>query len=220
MIESSDENTDYNKHLYYIFVEGKTDEYFIKKILLSSDEYNIIKYEGNTRLESRLKRFHKQNIPSFKDHGIKKILILADADNSATDSFGYIKSILSKLNSDNIENKYPVPNAANEVVQENDLKLGIFILPNNKDRGCLETLMLQSVKDTQLREVTDECAKKIGFYHGEKYDKVSFSQKENFRYLLYVDANRVLTKDRFDSAADQSFDLNTLSELKKFLSII
>nr|VFK48381.1 MAG: hypothetical protein BECKTC1821E_GA0114239_11123 [Candidatus Kentron sp. TC]VFK50611.1 MAG: hypothetical protein BECKTC1821D_GA0114238_11133 [Candidatus Kentron sp. TC]VFK63554.1 MAG: hypothetical protein BECKTC1821F_GA0114240_10993 [Candidatus Kentron sp. TC] len=82
------------------------------------------------------------NLPGFPN--VRALGFIRDAEDKKADAaFSSICSILKKR-------ALPTPKAANTVVDGKnavgkDMRIGIFIMPNNNDRGMLEDLCLESV---------------------------------------------------------------------------
>lgn len=130
-----------------IIGEGLDDLYFLSYYLKFLDIRNIeIRYiEGKFELKnlsSYLKIFNNFNL-------LECFALVCDADDiSAEEEFNRLNEIFSKINT-----KDPVPGT--NLIFPNDInnfsdgtpKIGIFIFPNNRDKGRLEDLFLNCVND-------------------------------------------------------------------------
>ena len=82
------------------------------------------------------------NLDGFQE--IRSLGLIRDAEDKAADAaFSSIRSILKKY-------RLPIPDVPNTVIggknrQGKDIRIGVFIMPNNADQGMLEDLCLQSV---------------------------------------------------------------------------
>lgn len=224
------ENVNYDDYSKFIFVEGSTDKKLVEKLIKNfSDkkDYLIIDYEGITKLENRLRDFHKNDLPSFKHAPIKKIYLTLDADDSCDDSFDKTIALLTKLNSEHSTNQFPVPSSKAQFEKINyghkTLELGIFILPDNNSSGCLESAMLKAITHPDLLAITDSCKQDVNDYHiGRQQTKPynpQFSQLEYLRYLFYIDGLRIAYKHDYNNATKAGFDFDSeeLKPLKDFL---
>ena len=140
-----------------LLVEGK-DEYQTFQALLKEMNINgvqIYDVEGNNNFANKIPRLFKSS--GFQQ--IKKLGFVQDAEqNEAKSAFD---SICHVLECSNILDH--VPRNIGTVEKIGSFKVGIFIMPNNKDKGMLETLCLQSIKDMHCYKEMQayiECLKK------------------------------------------------------------
>ena len=140
-----------------LLVEGK-DEYQTFQALLKKMNINdvqIYDVEGNNNFANKIPRLFKSS--GFQQ--IKKLGFVRDAEqNEAKSAFD---SICHVLECSNIFNH--VPRNIGKVEKIGSFKVGIFIMPNNKDKGMLETLCLQSIKNIHCYKEMQayiECLKK------------------------------------------------------------
>lgn len=112
-----------------IVVEGKSDEEFLSQYMLYKNIQmpKFIQNGGNSLGESTITQIEKH----LDDK--EKVCIIFDADTS------YINTL------DGLKNK--LGNLAN--------KVNIFLFPNNKDSGELETLLINIAKQSQFVECFD-----------------------------------------------------------------
>ena len=135
-----------HKRIYHgdiIIVEGKTDAAFLKGFTAK----NIIEIGGYDNL-----KFELQSITNQPENleNINSLLVIVDAD----DDINIRKLDLIQIFDDNglkLPNNYQFGTK----VPINGITVGIFIMPDNSSNGSLETLVLQSVKSTQLLPCID-----------------------------------------------------------------
>lgn len=173
--------------MIYLIIEDKYD-YFIERLFKSiyakkiigreidklhekGSELDVIEVvnideKGNRRsgfnfIENKLKLVStKIRLPMNKSTN-HTILIFADADNDVNVNFNKIVGFLKKFD-------LPYPLNAGEFASKDNITLGVFLFPNNKDRGEVETLMYDALIDND--KIKDEIAK-ITFKHNDKPDK-------------------------------------------------
>lgn len=135
-----------HKKIYHgdiIIVEGKTDAAFLKGFTAK----NIIEIGGYDNL-----KFELQSITNRPENleNINSLLVIVDAD----DDINIRKLDLIQIFDDNglkLPNNYQFGTK----VPIKGITVGIFIMPDNSSNGSLETLVLQSVKSTQLLPCID-----------------------------------------------------------------
>lgn len=207
-----------------ILVEGKSDKRVIDRLANSGDlvdqyatgERTESNDGGKFKLEKKLNELSKY---VYKDR--PSIYIILDADDSAKGGFKYVIDILKKLNKGkNLTNEYSIPDKPAQLATNGSINIGIFILPDNENSGCLETLLLKSVTNKKLLDITNGCYNKVDIHYGDKFDNVSLSNKEYFKYLLYTDSVRVLYNNDYDKGVKSGFniDIDEFKELKNFLN--
>ena len=147
-----------------LLVEGKDECHFFSSLFEKISIENVKVYDvgGKDKFSKTIARFVK--IEGFSE--VTKLGFVRDAEeNLAKSAFD---SICNDLDNNNI----PKPKNIGKVEKVNNMKIGIFIMPNNKDAGMLETLCLQSIKNEHCQnemEAYIECLRR--FYK----DNVSFN---------------------------------------------
>ena len=140
--------------------------------------------------------------------GLEAIAIIRDADVSFTNTF---KSVIGVLK----QNGLQTPNSPGEFSQGKP-KVGVFIMPNNKSSGALETLCLETVKDAKEMDCVNlfiDCANQLENPPKEKdFDK---AKVQAFLAIMPEVPNRLgigAKRGYWD------FDSAELAPLKNFLS--
>lgn len=179
----------------YIFVEGKSDREFLSQYLkfLNIDveeQKNIVICGGKDRLKEK-----KDEIKKILNQG-SKVAIIFDADND------YKKSL---------------ENIKNQICSENDIS--IFLLPNNKDTGNLETLIEKIATKKEIIHCFNcylECIKK----HVSNLNLKNLKKSTIYAYLEAIgEKNKAGSYDKIDFENLNFFDLECeyLKPLKEFL---
>lgn len=136
--------------------EGKAEEIFFRELIntmnLNNDEILITSYGGKDNLTNFLETLPL--IPGYDE--LKSLGITRDADNSIQSAFQSVNSILNK-------HKLPMPKSLNNLTaQNNSIKISLFFLPDNKNSGMLEDLLLNSLENDPILYCIDsyfECVK-------------------------------------------------------------
>ena len=118
----------------FIVVEGKSDEEFLRQYILYNDfnvEFNFKQNGSNSLNNDTITQIQKEL------DNKKRICIIFDTDKSHINTLNRIKNELVNL--------------AN--------KVDIFLFPNNKDKGELETLLLDIARQPQFVECFDNYVK-------------------------------------------------------------
>lgn len=193
-----------------IMVEGRDDKFLLEK-WVNDASCNIVDMKRYGNLSSRLEDVAKQT-KRFQAE-ITHLLIIVDAD----DNFATRKQdVLNKLKDIGIplSNRYQL----GTIEEVNNIKVGIYILPDNSI-GSLETLLLQSVNHDKLldcaekmieccktKEPTFECSTQ------NKYDKIKLRLHMN---LLVVDHDFSYDKT---FVSEINYDHDCFESLKQFIT--
>lgn len=180
----------------FIVVEGNTDKDFIelyaKHLGLKLGKKDIQPTDGKDNL---------RNIEWLKPViGNKRVLIIFDADDDYEKSLNDIYIQLDKLGVDKA-------------------KCEIFLMPNNKDSGNLETLLEKIAKEKCILECFDNyltCIENV--MQTNKNIKTPAKKSKAFAYLSSFGFKNGIEKENFQ-LNDDMFDLNhhDLIKLKNFL---
>ena len=118
-------------------VEGKDECNFFKAMFKHEKINNIqvVDIGGKDKFKTK---FHLlNNTDGFSE--VHTLGFVRDAEqNQANSAFLSICGIIKKY-------KFPTPRDINTVIDENNKKIGVFIMPNNIDKGMLEDLCIDFV---------------------------------------------------------------------------
>lgn len=194
-----------------ILVEGK-DDYLLIKNLDSNIKPNVINMDGYCNLEKKLEDIVKST-KQFKD-SITHLLIIVDADDNfeqrKKEVLGKLRAVCIPLSS-----SYKL----GTIEEINNINVGIYILPDNDSTGCLETLLLQSVKHSHILEGADymiQCRKE----NETKFICNTQNKKDKIKYRLYMNALVVDQNFNYDKTFDKEIDYshNCFNSLKHFIN--
>ncbi|MCB1127036.1 MAG: hypothetical protein KDM81_11100, partial [Verrucomicrobiae bacterium] len=135
-----------------LLVEGRTPEMFFREMIAAFDLTNALQVRtfgdiGKANLQTYLELFTQKS--AFKER-VRRLGIIRDAEaGSAQSAFQSVQSALRGAS-------LPVPSIMREVAG-NQLAVGVFVLPNCKDPGMLETLCLAAVEATPESESLLPC---------------------------------------------------------------
>jgi len=131
-----------------LIVEGKDERNFFAA-LLKHEHVNgvqVIPVGGKDKFKTELPNL--VNMDDFSE--VDTLGFVRDAEeNQAPAAFSSICSTLMK-------NNLPAPKSINQVIIQQNIKIGVFIMPNNVDEGMLEDLCLQSINKNPLYRCVDE----------------------------------------------------------------
>jgi len=128
-------------------VEGKDECNFFEALLKYErlEEVQIIDIGGKDKFRVEFSSFAQTENFYTK---LKRIGFVRDADENAISAFQSICNVLKNC-------ELPLPEKQNIIVNEKGIKLGVFIMPNNEQKGMLEDLCIQSVKEDDLTKYVD-----------------------------------------------------------------
>ena len=159
-----------------LLVEGKDEYQFFQALLkkINIKDVQIYDVKGNNN-------FHRELAFLVRAVGFSKVTkigFVRDAEKKEPKSaFDSICKVLKDTNILEI-----LPCNIGKVEKIGNFKIGIFIMPNNKDKGMLETLYLQSIKDMHCQKEMRayiECLKK----HYEENPSFNLEKVETQVYL-------------------------------------
>lgn len=158
------------KHPKQLLVEGRDAEAFFYPFLESMEvtDIEIHNYGSITELAGFLKQFIRN--ADFRQLPVTSIGIVRDAEDSAEGAF---QSICSALKNANL----PVPIQNNLGVDVQNLRVSTFILPNGKQSGMLETLILKAVENESSLDCVEQylqCVKQAIGVEPRVMDKARF----------------------------------------------
>ena len=132
-----------------LLVEGRDEERFFPGLLnyLGISNVQIVSYGGTPNFQRNLRTFM---VTEGFDQ-LSSIGIIRDADQSAASALQSIQAHLGNVG-------LPVPDT---FVAPTDAipKISVFVMPNNSDKGALEKLCLDSLKDDPAMPCTEEYVK-------------------------------------------------------------
>jgi len=148
-----------------LLVEGKDEVNFFAALLdeCQITEVQIIEVGGKDKFKLEFPTL--LNLDGFSQ--VKSYAIIRDADNDANATLTSIQSLLSKYHQ-------PVPNDCGELVNNNGIRVGIYIVPGNKNEGMLENLCLDTVTNHPVLQCVDHylsCLEKNLEFEVESADK-------------------------------------------------
>lgn len=191
-------------------VEGQDDGIFLEQILTQRGEdpsrIQILYVQGIARLWTYLSVLVKS--PFFVEQKISHICLIIDADKdfSATE-----KHAREKLKKAGLSDP-----SSGSVSQANGVYVGLYILPNSRDNGELEDLIIQTlVDDKRVKDARDVLAKHQP--QGEKFKKNSKRVLQISLALspqdLCAGVGRGIRNGAFNVGLDELSDLNEFIEV-------
>ncbi len=156
-------------------VEGK-DECNFFEALIKYEKINgiqIIDIGGKDKIKTEFPLLI--NLEGFTD--VNALGFIRDAEeNQAISAFASICYILK-------HNGFPAPDTINSICNEQNIRIGIFIMPNNIDKGMLEDLCLESVKDKPVFKCVDHYIECCLQCLGENGKNINISKAKIQTYL-------------------------------------
>jgi len=189
-------------------VEGKDECNFFKAMLKYEeiDNTQVIDIGGKDKFKIELPLL--LNSEGFSE--VHTLGFVRDAEeNQAESAFSSICSILKK-------NGLPAPKIINTINNEGNIKTGVFIMPNNIDKGMLEDLCLESVKVNPVFECVEkyiECCLSC-FPENEKNINISKAKIQTYlasKNPIVNSLGLAATKGYWD------FQEKCFSEIRQFL---
>nr|VFK61081.1 MAG: hypothetical protein BECKUNK1418G_GA0071005_101534 [Candidatus Kentron sp. UNK]VFK69566.1 MAG: hypothetical protein BECKUNK1418H_GA0071006_10164 [Candidatus Kentron sp. UNK] len=146
-------SVDKNKSPWFLAVEGKDERNFFEAMLrqLGIQDVQLVDIGGKDQFKTKFSTLY--NLDGFQE--VRSLGLIRDAEDKAADAaFSSICSILKKYH-------LPIPDAPNTVIggknqQGKDIRVGIFIMPNNADQGMLEDLCLKSARTEPVFACVDQ----------------------------------------------------------------
>lgn len=131
-----------------LFVEGHDEVNFFSAFLstITSTRIHIEQLEGKSNFAKKMPAL--KLTPGFDD--IRRIALVRDADDNPKAAFD---SLCATLES----NSLPKPGAPGTFSKRTRPTVGIFIMPNNRDRGMLESLCLDAFPQREIVACAEEC---------------------------------------------------------------
>nr|VFK31981.1 MAG: hypothetical protein BECKMB1821G_GA0114241_10997 [Candidatus Kentron sp. MB]VFK35067.1 MAG: hypothetical protein BECKMB1821I_GA0114274_10987 [Candidatus Kentron sp. MB]VFK77144.1 MAG: hypothetical protein BECKMB1821H_GA0114242_11037 [Candidatus Kentron sp. MB] len=137
---------------WLLAVEGQDERNFFEAMLrqLGIQGVQLADIGGKDKFKAKFSTLY--NLAGFQK--VRSLGFVRDAeDKEANAAFSSICSILKKY-------ALPIPNAVNTVIEGKNnkgknIRIGIFIMPNNADRGMLEDLCLESAQGEPVFDCVD-----------------------------------------------------------------
>ena len=193
-------------------VEGK-DEYnffnaLLKHLLIS--DVLVVDIGGKNKFSVEFPLLY--NLEGFGK--IEKLGFVRDAEiNPAKSAFDSICNLLKKHN-------LPVPNNINEIRNDCNPHIGIFIMPDNSGTGMLENLCLKTIESLPQYSCVDGFITCVAEYQPEKEKK--FFNEPKSRIQTYLASRSPIVSSLGIAAQNGYWDFNhvCLDNIKFFLSTI
>jgi hypothetical protein len=170
--------------------KGGADKKFIKSLIST---HNLLKeFVIHTTEDLAQKQTGSiDDVKKFIIHGLynavvgkyQNILIIVDADEDANERF---KEILSCFK--NQSNNFELPKKINDPIPNSLTKInvGIFLMPNNNDKGGLETLCLQGLKHNRKEEKLRCIKSYIDCLQNKRIDQgLTTNNKDKAKFRIY-----------------------------------
>jgi hypothetical protein len=199
-----------------LFVEGKNEKYFFGALLkfLKIDNVQHIDTKGADNLKNVFEDYSKQ--ASFNN--VSRIAFIQDADKkSAECRLKILKSSVQeivKARNDNFDFKDISLDSNVKNIEGVNVRYGFYIMPNNKDDGMLEDLLIEYMKTDTICHCVEKyisCAQNNG---------ASLKNKSKSTILAYLSTKPKIPSS-IDIAAQQGvFDFNNecFKGIKDFLT--
>jgi len=193
--------------MVYIYTEGK-DETFIKchalRLGFDGSFLKLIMTGGKDKIFSEEKFIN--NLDTQSRRAQDKIIIIFDLDNRDKDEYR-----------DEIINKFEdINRAENKAIKIDDF----FFLPNDKDAGCLEDLLI-SMMHTKPKEIIfacfddyQKCVSKKGY---KPTAEKGIKKAQVFSYLEAMGKPGTNSKRKYEDKKVWDFTANSLTPLTVFL---
>lgn len=135
-----------------IIVEGENDIHAITNLCMKRKMQAPKGYKSTRKYEKEFVEIGKskvellQKIPLIlKEEGLQNFGIVIDADSNFQKTWNEVKQILSNAAIENLPNDFPKKGLI--IATENQLKIGVWIMPNNTDAGYLEYFLQELIAD-------------------------------------------------------------------------
>jgi hypothetical protein len=142
---------------------------------------------------------------------IEKMGFIRDAEiNPAESAFTSICNILKSLH-------LPFPPASNEVIKNIKPSVGVFIMPDNKNSGMLESLCLKALENQKIKNCIDDFISCF-YIDMNQSEKDKFNEPKS-RVLSYLASRSPIVNSLGLSAQNGYWDFShgCFDEIKKFL---
>ena len=166
------------KHTKKLLVEGNDDQHVVWALCQKfniPEIFDVIDCEGIENLYDNL-------LLRFKQTDIETIGVLIDADTNLNDRWSQIKNLLSKQGF-NMPEKLP---SSGLVLSSNDIKIGVWVMPNNNTDGMLEDFIAFLVpQNDELLPIVNTTLAEIENKKLNKYLPIHKSKARIHAWLAY-----------------------------------
>jgi hypothetical protein len=190
-------NEKFNKSIV-ILIEGKTDKIFFEELIKfigRESDIQVVDMKGKDRLKSLIK---------FPDFSLVKILVVVqDADNDPKRAFQSIRDTLKNSG-------FSIPSKPYEV-SDGSLKTAIIILPDENEKGDLESLIVEHLKNRLEFRCVDgfvNCVKNFNFdlkklSKTKLYAYISITSEPDANFDTFIKKKIIdFTNERFKKLID------------------
>jgi hypothetical protein len=190
-------NEKFNKSIV-ILVEGKTDKIFFEELIKfigRESDIQVVDMKGKDKLKSLIK---------FSDFSLVKILVVVqDADNDPKRAFQSIRDTLKNSG-------FSIPSKPYEV-SDGSLKTAIIILPDEDEKGDLESLIVEHLKNRPEFRCVDgfvDCVKNFNFdlkklSKTKLYAYISITSEPDAKFDTFIKKKIIdFTNERFKKLID------------------
>lgn len=145
-----------------IIVEGKTDSEIIENLIVKNNIFdkNRLEFLSNHGINDLYMIVENlSTISLITQNKVKRVLIIIDCDDDDPNNrFLKVTNILKKQWKDLKKYNFSeVPIISGIVNVEHDkVGIGVYVLPDNKNKGCLETLCLKSFENSSILSCLDD----------------------------------------------------------------
>jgi len=169
---------------YQLVCEGKADEVFFRRLLLASGKVVNVSCpkpepdgaSGREAIRRRLVAFQS------KFDTITRVVVVIDSDDDPAGALGLGQEEFRQANLANPAKQYPIPQAAN-VIADGNPQTAIVQVPNEVQRGCLDTLLLPSFEE-RYAGATLGCVHEFCQCVGDPARSYTFDSKLRLRSLI------------------------------------
>ncbi|EEP60904.1 DUF3226 domain-containing protein [Sulfurihydrogenibium yellowstonense] len=190
-------NEKFNKSIV-ILIEGKTDKIFFEELIKfigRESDIQVVYMEGKDKLKSLIK---------FPDFSLVKILVVVqDADNDPKRAFQSIRDTLKNSG-------FSIPSKPYEI-SDGSLKTAIIILPDENEKGDLESLIVEHLKNRLEFRCVDgfvNCVKNFNFdlkklSKTKLYAYISITSEPDANFDTFIKKKIIdFTNERFKKLID------------------
>lgn len=129
-----------------LLVEGKDEVKFFGAFLAHLNIVGVqpIEVGGKDKFPIEFPTLTKD--PNFRI--VNTVAIIRDADQNVKAVFDSVSYLLN-------QHKFPVPSAIGEIATSSKMKVGVFVMPGNKETGMLEDLCMKTVSSHPATQCVD-----------------------------------------------------------------